>query len=480
MMRLRLLKPVVIAAPIFLAACATGVSENYTSKSAAFGKVSSETSKAIGKQTVWVQTQAEAERTAKRVHALSHKKTITADTAVQIALLNNKGLQAAYAEVGLSAAEVWQESLPENPVVGVGLFGIAAPGLGLLRSIEGTFATNLLDAKTRKARVALADKQYKKAQLNAVNETLALAAETREAWIEAVAAFEMANNLKQASAASDASSELANSLGLAGSLDKGSQAREHAFNAEMAAKTAKARLQAAGAKEKLTRLMGLWGTEVVYYVPNALPQVPGSVRRRPSIETDALKNRFDLKVAQLGLAASAQAFGMTDATRYVTDLELIAGFEYEREEGEGGGTERSTTPQVELEFSIPIYDTGEARLRKAELTYLRDANVVAELAVNIRSQARSAEAAYHGRHQIARHYYDNVIPLREVVDNAALLSNNGMITSTFELLEDTRETLESHLDAAEAKRDFWLAEANLQAAIYGGASFEADSDDDDD
>ena len=50
-----------------------------------------------------------------------------AETAVQVALLNNKGLQASYAQIGLSAAEAWQQSTPENPVVSIGLLGIGAP-----------------------------------------------------------------------------------------------------------------------------------------------------------------------------------------------------------------------------------------------------------------------------------------------------------------------------------------------------------------
>lgn len=468
-------KPAIIALPLFLGACATVVPSQYTNKTAAFDAVAAETNKSIGKQTVWVHSQQQADANAKRVHSMVHKKTITAETAVQVALLNNKGLQASYAEVGLSAAEVWQESLPENPIVSIGIFGIAAPELGVFRAIEGMFATNLLDAKTRKQRVALADTQFKKSQLNAVNETLKLASETRQAWINAVSSFEAVGNLKRASATSDASSELAQSLGLAGSLDKGSQAREHAFNADLAAQTAKARLEAAGAKAELTQLMGLWGTEVDYFVPNALPRLPKSIPRRRSIETDALKNRAELKVAKLGLKATAQAYGMTDASRFLTDLELLAGFETERE-ADGGDTTSNTTPQVELEFAIPIYDTGKARLRKAELDYLRAANVVAEMAVNVRTEARTAEAAYHGTYQIARHYRDTVLPLRKVVDDAALLSNNGMITNTFELLEDARETLESEMEADEAKRDFWLAKANLRAAIYGGKTSQSDED----
>ncbi len=463
--------------PFVLAACSTTVADKYTAPNAGFGAVSYAANKAIGKETVWAQSQQQSQNLSKRVHGLVYRKTISAETAVQVALLNNKGLQAAYAEVGISAADVWQEALPENPIISLGIFGLGAPELGVFRSIEGTFATNLLDAKTRKQRVALADVQFQQAQLTAVSETLQLAAETRQAWIMAVSAFEALGNLKQATHTADASSKLAQNLGEAGSLDKGGQAREHAFYAELAGKTAKARLEAQAAKEQLTQLMGLWGTDVDYYVPNALPRLPKSISRRKSIETIALQNRFDLKVAKLGLEATAKAFGMTDASRYVTDLELIAGFETERESDEAGGAASDTTPQFELEFAIPIFDSGQARLRKSELSYLRAANILAEMAVGVRSEARGAEAAYHGSYEIARHYRDTVVPLRKVVEEAALLSNNGMITNTFELLDDTRETLDAQLEADDAKRDFWLAKTNLTAAIYGGATSLNRSDD---
>jgi len=112
------------------------------------------------------------------------------DTAVQVALLNNKGLQASYANVGLSAAEAWQESTPENPIVAIGVLGIGAAELGAYRAIEGLFRANILDAQTRKQRVLLADANFRAAQMNAVNDTLALANQTRMAWINAVAAFE--------------------------------------------------------------------------------------------------------------------------------------------------------------------------------------------------------------------------------------------------------------------------------------------------
>ncbi len=459
----------VVGFPLFLGACATAIPGSYTEQKAGFANVSTQTAKAIGKRTVFAQTQSENEAVKKQVHSMVHRKTISADTAVQVALLNNKGLQASYANVGISATDAWQQATPENPVVSLGILGIGAAELGVYRAIEGIIATNILEAKTRKQRVALADVNFRAAQLSAVNDSLGLANETRVAWIDAVAAFEAVSYLKRAKATSDAGSELARKLGETGALNKAGQAREQAFNAELAGQLAKARLNAARSKENLTKLMGLWGSEVNYFVPDALPALPRSVGRVSKVEGKALRNRVDLRVAKLGLEAQAKSFGLTDQTRLVTDLEIIAGFETEREV-DGGEIETETTPQIELEFAIPIYDTGKARMRKAELMYLQAANVLAEKAVNVRSEARGAEVSYHSSYKIAKHYRNVLVPLRKTVEEEALLSYNGMITNTFELLTDVREKLSAELEAANAKREFFLAQAELTAAIYGGGA----------
>jgi outer membrane protein TolC len=468
---MRILKnPMLFAGPLLLGACVGAVPGAFTDNKAGFAAVSTQTSAAIGKQTAFAQSQAENDALRQQVQALVRGKRIGADTAVQAALFNNKGLQASYANVGLSAAEAWQQSTPANPIVSIGLLGIGAPELGAYRAIEGLFRANVLDATTRKQRVAIADAGFQQAQQSAVNDTLALANQTRIAWINAVAAFETVSYLTQAKRTSDAGSELARKLGETGALNKAGQAREQAFNAELAGQVAMARLNATRAKEELTRLMGLWGDDVNYTVPDALPALPKSVGKISNLEAKALANRVDLRIAKLGLEAQAAAFGLTDQTRIVSDLESVAGAELEREVGDDGDIEKVVTPQVELEFAIPIFDSGKARMRKAELSYLQAANVLAEKAVNVRSEARGAEVAYHASYKIARHYRDVVVPLRTTVEEEGLLSYNGMITNTFELLTDVREKLAAQLEAANAKRDFYLAQAELTAAIYGGGS----------
>jgi outer membrane protein TolC len=454
----------------------------YADPKAGFSTVSATTSSLTkGKQSVWIQSQDDARENARSVHAQIHRKTISADTAVQVALLNNRGLQAAYAELGLSAADAWQQTMLENPTVSIGILGVNAPGLGLFRAIEGMIANNLLSLATQKRRVAMADTRFRQAQVTAVTETLSLAHETRRAWIAAVSAFEQVGYLKKAQLSADASSELAKRLGDTGAIPKAAQAREQAFYAELTGQLAEAQLSARLAKEQLTRLMGVWGTEIEYFVPDRLPALPAKPLIKDRIEADALKQRVDLKAAKLNLEAVAQSYGLTEATRYVTDLELIVGFEAEREseteyELHHGKLEESTskstvvTPQFELEFAIPIFDSGKARMRKAELAYMQAANQLAERAINIRSEARSAYTAYRSTYDIALHYRNAVVPLRSKIEEESLLTYNGMITNTFELLADSRAKMGAILMASNAKREFWLAEADLTAAIIGGGS----------
>ena len=469
------------AVSVLLTGCVTAEQVAiYSDREAGFSTVLAQASAVTkGKQSVWIQNQEQAQETATRVHALIHKRKISADTAVQIALLNNKGLQAAYAELGLSAAEAWQQTMLQNPTVSAGMLGIGAPGLGLFRAIEGMIANNLLSLATQKRRVEVADTRFRQAQMRAVVETLKLAAETRRAWIVAVSAFETVTYLKQAQLTADAASELARKLGETGAIPKAEQAREQVFYAELTGQLAEARLAANLAKEELTRLMGLWGTDVDYFVPDRLPTLPARLALKDRIEAEALKQRVDLKVAKLELEAVAQSYGLTEATRYVTDLELIVGFEAEREieteyELDNGKLEESTTrqtvitPQIELEFVIPIFDSGKARMRKAELSYMQAANLLAEKAVNIRSEARSAYTAYRSTFDIALHYRNAVVPLRSKIEQESLLTYNGMITNTFELLADSRAKMSAILLASNAKREFWLAEANLSASIFGG------------
>ena len=450
----------VASSGLFLAGCATQAEiDAFSDPTRGFAEVHERTHETVNKDSVWIQSHQKAEATASRVHLLIQKKTIDAETAVQVALLNNKGLQAAYAEIGISAADVWQEALPANPKL-TAMFS----QIGIARTVESLITANIARAMSYKGRIGVAEAKLRKAQLQAIEATLRVANETRVAWINSVSAWERAGHVKQAIAAADAGSELAMQLGRTGAIAKDAQAREHVNYAELTAQLASARLEARDAKQTLIRKMGVWGKETEFSVPNKLPSLPRRINAKPRIIAEALRNRIDLMIAVADLEIVARSHGLTQATRYVSDLDLSGGVEIER--NENGGNDVSGV--IEFDFVIPIFDSGQARLRKAELAYMRAANMVAQRAAEIRSEAQSAHEAYRGRYDIARHHLDAVAPLRKVLQEQALLSNNGMITNTFELLADVRAKVNSDLQADNAKRDFWLAEAGLKSAVYGG------------
>jgi outer membrane protein TolC len=95
-------------------------------------------------------------------------------------------------------------------------------------------------------------------------------------------------------------------------------------------------------------------------------------------------------------------------------------------------------------------------------------NRTAAAAIDARSQVREAVAAQRAAYDVAKLYRDEIVPLKKRISDEQILRYNGMLISVFELLADAREQVASVNAAIEAQRDFWLADAALQAALTGG------------
>lgn len=453
---------VIIGTALLLSACAqTSIVQMASKERAGFDTVQAGASRAVGASPEWALSAGEIEALDRRVHGLVHKKTINADTAVQVAIMNNRGLQASFADLGLSSTDLWEVAMGPIPSVSVSVSGLAGD---VTRALEALVMKSVLDAANQRPRTEIAQIRFQQAQLEALSETIALAIETRRAWIEAVGAFEKAALIAEAQNTADSASELASQLGRTGFMSKADQAREHALTAVLAAERSEARLEAQLAKERLIRLMGLFGSPTEVSVPDALPSLPSRPRASADIERLALANRVDLAVGKLELEAVAREYRLTGKTRMISDISLAAGLEAE---GSDGSTE--VNPALEVDFEIPLYDTGRLSSKRGQMNYLRAANSLAQRAIDARAEARMAYKSVTGRHAVARHWRDVVLPLRRTIDEESLKSYSGMITSTFELLEDARDGLEAQIGAAEAKRDYWLAETEVTAAIWGGA-----------
>src|SRR3569623_3697043 len=187
------------------------------------------------------------------------KKPLTAGSAVQIALLNNRGLQAAYDELGIAEAVRVQQSLPPNPTIQV--TRLAGPAEV---EIDRQIAASIVALATLPARSEIADDRFRQAQLAAALETLRVAAEARRSFIRAVAARQQVGLLEKANAAAATTTELTKRLGETGAMNKLDQARELAFHAELTTQLASARQRADAERERLVRALGLWGGDLAF------------------------------------------------------------------------------------------------------------------------------------------------------------------------------------------------------------------------
>jgi outer membrane protein TolC len=246
----------------------------------------------------------------------------------------------------------------------------------------------------------------------------------------------------------------------AGNFNRLAQMRQQAFQADATAQLARARHQATAERERLVRLLGLSGEQLGFKLPERLPDLPGELATIQNAEQTAMDKRLDVQVAKRSAEATAHALGLTRATRFVNVLN--AGYVNTSQTGEV----RQNGYEVELE--LPLFDFGSARSARAEASYLQSVARTAEVAVNARSEVREAYSAYRTAYELARHYRDEIVPLKKRISDENLLAYNGMLLGVFDLLADSRDQVTSVTGYVEALRDYWVAESRLQTALTGG------------
>jgi outer membrane protein TolC len=442
-------------AALLLAGCAS------FSTDGGFSAVEQTARDRIGKDVRWVRSESDQAAIDRRVSELLGKP-LSVDDAVQLALLNNRGLQASFNELGISEADLVQAGRLPNPGFS---FGRLTKGDEI--ELERGLHLNLARLLAMPLMQQVESRRFAQAQGAAALSVLSLAAETRKAWVQAVAAQESARYSAQVMQAAEASAELARRMAQVGNFNKLQQAREQSFYADAALNQAKAQQAQLSARERLTRLLGLWGTQAAYRLPERLPDLPGSPKDLPDIERLALSQRLDVQGARLVTEQTARNLGLTRTTRFVNVLELGL--------VRNSSNEEPTQKGWEIGFEIPLFDWGGARVAKAEAIYMQAVHRAAETAINARSEVREAYGAYRSAWDVAKHHRDEIVPLKQRIAEENVLRYNGMLIGVFELLADARSQVASVNAALDAQRDFWLAQADLDMALVGKPSLAAAS-----
>ncbi|MCX7626977.1 MAG: TolC family protein [Methylophilaceae bacterium] len=385
---------------------------------------------------------------------------LTADGAVQVALLENRALQAEYEDLGIAQADLVQAGLLRNPVLGWS----RQAGSGMVKTVWGV-ELDFLGLLLAAPRQRIEGIRFELTQLRVAQAVLRHAAETRKAWAEALAAEQSAGFFKQVRMLAEAEAELGERQRKAGNLSLRDALRKQAFAVEIRLEAARASEKAHAARERLNRLMGLWGAQTAWKLPSQLPEIPAQLPQYPDLEAYGLAQRLDVHLAQKEVEALAAALGLTRGTRFIHVLDL--GVETEKSTGE----KRLTGPTLKLE--LPLFDQGQARLSRQEALYRQSVLRLHDLEVSARSEIREAWQRLATAHGAAKQARDVLLPLYKQIVEQSTLYYNGMLIGVYELLADARAQVGAVHTYIEALRDYWTALADLQLAVGGRLPQEA-------
>lgn len=423
------------------------------SQDGGFNTVEQLTKERVGQAPKYQRTGEQADSAKARVAELL-KPSLTADSAVEIALLNNRDLQANYAELGIAESDLVRAGRLANPSFSFGRLS----GGGAVE-IDRAVLFNVLGLFTMPLAKQVEQRRFEQAQLQAAYETVGVAGEARKAFFEAVTAQQLVGYFGQVKEAADASNELARRMTAAGNFNKLAQMREQSFYSDATAQLARAQHQAVAARERLTRVLALDSDQLDFKLPERLPDLPSAPAEPRDAEQTAMDKRLDVLMAKRATEATAKSLGLTKTTRFINVFNV--GYQNQSNTGE------SRKNGYEIELELPLFDFGSARVARAEATYLQSVNRTAQVAINARSEVRESYSAYRTAYDLARHYRDEVVPLRKRISDENLLRYNGMLASVFELLADSKDQIASVTGAVEALRDYWVAQTNLQSALTG-------------
>ncbi len=381
---------------------------------------------------------------------------LTADEAVQIALLNNRNLQATYESLSVAQADLVRAGLLTNPIFDAeARFGEAGTTieLGVVQSFIDIFFIPL--------RSRIAGAAFEAAKLQVAGAVIDLAAQTRREFYDLVADQQLAELRETVLLAFEASYAMAGSLHEAGNVTDLRLAVERAQYEQAKVNLAAARGDVLVGREHLNALMGLWGPDVQWTTADRLPEPPPEevAMELAALEQQAIANSLDLGVLRQRIVVAGERLGLARPEALIPVAEVgVVG-----ERGPEG--EWAVGPTVSL--PIPIFNMGQAASATARAELRGTRALYAARAVEVRSAVRAAATRLTAAPDRAAYQRAVVLPLQQRSLGLLQLQYNAMQVGVFDLLQARREVVAAGIDYVEALRSYWLGRTQLTQVLNG-------------
>ena len=442
-------KLVVPVVPLLLFGCAT------TNPRATLPAMQSQLHERADVQATWPLTDDERTQADAATHELlAHDLTV--DSAVQIALLNNRTLRATFEELGLSQAGLAAATRLPNPTFSASVrWPDHAP-----RGPNAEFALTapLLESVLLPMRKHLAEDQLAQVQRRVVHEVLSLVADVRRAVYTVLAHQDVRARLAVIAEINDAAADLARRQYDAGNIPnlELAQTKTSAQQTQLDLLQADAAVRAA--REQLSRLLGLAGGQTGWRLSGTLPPLPTADPAFDQLEALALGQRLDLAAARTEVSVAERSLALKRNTRLLPGT-VDLGVDTERDSGGG----RVTGPRIDLQ--LPLFDQGQPEVARLSAVLRQAQDRAAALAADIGSEVRTARDALTAARGTVEFYQITLLPQRRLILRETLLHYNAMQKSPYDLLLAKEQQQTTERLSIEALRDYWLARTELERAL---------------
>lgn len=379
---------------------------------------------------------------------------LTGPAAVQVALLNNRDLQATYADLGLAQAALVQAKQLPNPVLDG---AITFPEDGGVNLAFGA-AMSVIQVLYIPLKKRVAESELEKAKLQVASEVLGVAGETHRVFIDYQASLQAIELFKQVLESTRAAVEAASSLREAGNITALQFETQAVQLTEVKLELAAAESRSVAERERLNVLMGLHGRRTQWRAVARLPDVPGHDPDTRHVERRAIEASLDLAAARQGLISLGRKYRLAKANALVPDLD--AGGEWERDDGE---VEAGPT----FEIQLPLFDWGRAKKAAAQMEIVRARDTYTALAVKIRSAARLSVARLDTARRTAAYYRTNVIPQTALLLDETQREFNAMQRGVFDLIQAKERQIRAGQRYVDSLADYWRAHVAFTLLMQG-------------
>jgi outer membrane protein, heavy metal efflux system len=450
-MHQRLHLAVLLASLIALAGCAS------TSAQPPFKDVAHSVETRSGHKVRWNQDTAadkEAERAIDRLLATE----LTADAAVQVALLNNPALRAKFEELAIGQADLVQAGLLKNPVF---TFGKTAwDGEHISPNLFAAVEQDFLDIITMPMRKKVAAAQLEATKLEVGDHVLELAAQVRSTFYMAQAAEQVVAMRRLVDEAAQTAADFARRQHEAGNMSDLALNNELGLAAQTALDRKRSEGEAVVTRESLNKLMGTWGPQTAWRLAPRLPELPPQEPAFDQLESAAMAQRLDVGAARRNIEAMGHALSLAKTTRWTGAVNVAV------EAGRFRHNNRFTFgPSVALE--IPLFDQRQAQIAKLEAFKRQAESELRGLAIDIRADVRSSGARVTTARGVVEHYGKVIVPLRENVVKYSQEQYDAMLLGVYQLILAKQNEYAAYREYIDALRDYWIARSDLERAIGG-------------